>query len=81
MEQNQKLPFMGGYIEVWMSQLPEYRWKDGWKVRAMAKIIAAGPSEKLEGTKILAKNGFTTNGSNENEFYKYVIFEVISFDP
>lgn len=76
MVESQRIPFMGGYVEIFITEKPVFNGKDAWKFRVLAKIISGGYKEASEGKKILNEKGFTTNGHKENEFYKYIEVKV-----
>lgn len=76
MVESQSIPFLGGYVEIFISEKPVLKCDDIWKVRVLAKIISSGYKEMSEGKKILNEKGFTTNGHKENEFYKYVEIKI-----
>lgn len=76
MEENQRIPFMGGYVEIFITEKPIFKGDAGWKIRVLAKIVSSGYKEMSEGKKILNEKGFTTNGHKENEFYKYVEIKI-----
>ncbi|MBK5243718.1 MAG: hypothetical protein JJE18_01605 [Eubacteriaceae bacterium] len=76
MLESQKMPFMGGYVELFITETPKFNGVDGWKIRILARIRSSGYNEKSEGKKILIEKGFTTNGQKDNEFYKYIEIKI-----
>ena len=75
MDDNQRVPFHGGYIEYFISNAPTFRIGEGWKVKIIAEIIASSYKEKTIGVSILKSKGFTTNGVKNDEYYKNIIIE------
>ncbi|BDX48162.1 hypothetical protein ACX1Q6_002247 [Enterococcus hirae] len=71
MNKTQKINFNGGFVELFVPQLPKYE-QEKWKIRLYGKITASDETTKAEGKRILLKNGFTTNGNKINEFYKII---------
>lgn len=74
MNKTQKINFKGGFVELFVSQLPTFE-QEKWKIRLYAKIVASDESTKTEGRKILIKKGFTTNGNQTDEFYKVIYLD------
>ena len=74
MNKTQKINFKGGFVELFVSQLPIFE-QEKWKIRLYAKIVASDESTKTEGRKILIKKGFTTNGNQTDEFYKVIYLD------
>ncbi|GMC00417.1 hypothetical protein [Enterococcus thailandicus] len=71
MDKTQKINFNGGFVELFVPQLPKYE-QGEWKIRVYGKIIASDETTKAEGRKILLQKGFTTNGVKQWEFYKII---------
>lgn len=71
MKESVKIPFVGGYVEIFTNEVPTYN-KHGhiWVVDFIGKIISSDSESRMLGAAILRDNGFENRST---DFRKSVV--------
>lgn len=76
---NQRLMFMGGYVEIMAPNRPVFR-SGLWEASSFAKIVACDEECQKEGIKILEKHGYKPYEGDSTRFIKTVMFSFTDLD-
>lgn len=71
MKESVKIPFVGGYVEIFTNEVPTYnKHGDIWVVEFIGNIISSDSESRMLGAAILRDNGFENRST---DFRKSVV--------